>query len=321
MHVCRSGLLLLVAACFGTRGDPVTVASLPPPPPPPLPCIRPAEDAPAAIRATAVDGERVSFCVGEAADQCFAFDATTGKLDTLAAPPAPAASTAARVSVTNPDLQICRGAACTSITPQVLPNASKLHATTNAAGTFAVVLLGDAERGKGYAEIWDVTKSRRTAAFPYARGEFRCGEVDMVGDTIYVSASTCAGPAARAALYTLKGRKIANVGGKDFGSYGNAHVQVTGTTWAFLEENGARLAIQDVAKGKLVKTVDTSALWTPDGSTSATAMGNPGEHALVKLADGRLVIIAGTPANGSMALVEPDTGAINVWHAPLCKAP
>src|ERR1700760_2785184 len=98
MHVCRSGLLLLVAACFGTHGDPVTVASLPPAPPPPLPCIRPAEDAPAAIRAAAVDGTRISFCVGEAADQCFAFDVAAGKLDTRPAPPVPAASTAARIS-------------------------------------------------------------------------------------------------------------------------------------------------------------------------------------------------------------------------------
>ncbi|HET9621853.1 MAG TPA: hypothetical protein VFP84_10820 [Kofleriaceae bacterium] len=300
----------------------MTVASLPPPPPPPLPCIRPAEDAPAAIRAATAEGTRVAFCVGEAADQCFAIDVATGKLDMLHAPPAPAAARAARVSVTNPDLQICRATgSCTSLTPQVLPNASKLHATTNTDGTFAVVLLGDAERGKGYAEVWDVGKARRTAAFPYARGEFRCGEVDMVGDTIYLSASTCAGPAARAALYSLRGRKIANVGGKEFGSYGNAHVQVAATTWAFLEENGARLVIQDVVKGKVVKTIDTSALWTPDGSTSPTAMGNPGEHALVKLGDGRLAVIAGTPANGNVATIDPESGAVHVWRAPMCKAP
>ncbi|HEY0192329.1 MAG TPA: hypothetical protein VGC42_14515, partial [Kofleriaceae bacterium] len=160
----------------------------------------------------------------------------------------------------------------------------------------------------------------RTAAFFYARGEFRCGEVDLVGDSIYVSASTCTGPAARAALYTLRGRKLANVGGKEFGSYGNAHVQVAGTTWAFLEENGNRLVLQDVARGKLIKTIDTSALWTPDGSTSATAMGNPGESALLKLGDGRLAVIAGTPANGSIATIDPVSGEVNVQRVAQCKA-
>jgi hypothetical protein len=304
-----TGLLLPLAACFGA-GEPVTVASVPPPPPPPLPCIQPAEDAPAAIRAASAAGQRLTFCVGAATDQCFAFDLPTGKLDQLREPPKLEPPPGARVTVINPDLQICRAAACTSITPQVLPNSNKLHATTNTDGSFAVVLLGDAEHGKGYAEIWDVAN---------ARGEFRCGEVDMVGDTIYVSASTCEGPAARAALYSLKGKKIANVGGKEFGSYGSAHVQVAGPTWAFLDENGSRLVVQDVVKGKVVKTIDTSALWTPDGATSTTAMGNPGEHALVKLGDGKLAIIAGTPASGSIATVDPATGTVSVVHIPQCK--
>ncbi|HEX4420304.1 MAG TPA: hypothetical protein VH165_20450 [Kofleriaceae bacterium] len=319
MRACWAGLVLTVAACFGRAGAPVTVASVPPPPPPPLPCIRPADDAPAAIRTASADGQRVTFCVGDAADQCFAFDVATGVLDTLPEPPAPSPSTAARVTVTNPDLQVCRATACTAITPEVLPNSSKLHATANTDGTFAVVLLGDAEHGKGYAEVWDVAKGRRTATFFYARGEFRCGEVDMVGDTIYVSASTCSGPAARAALYSLKGRKIASVGGKEFGSYGNAHVQVAGSTWAFLEENGNRLVVQDVVKGKVARTIDTSALWTPDGATSATAMGNPGEHALVRLGDGKLAVIAGTPANGSIAIIDPATGAVAVHRTAQCK--
>ncbi|HEY0193464.1 MAG TPA: hypothetical protein VGC42_20245, partial [Kofleriaceae bacterium] len=309
------GLVCLAASlagCLWHKATPVTVDSVPPAPPPPLPCIKAPEDAPAGIRAASVDGQRVSYCVGDGNAQCFGFDVATGVLQVLAAPPAPGPSSAAHVTVTNPDLQVCRAAECKAITPAVLPNASRLHATTNTDGSFAVVLLGDADRGRGYAEVWDVAKSRRTAAFFYARGEFRCGEVDLIGDSIYISASTCSGPAARAALYTLRGRKIANVGGKEFGSYGGAHVQVAGTTWAFLEENGNRLVLQDVARGKLIKTIDTSALWTPDGSTSPTAMGNPGESALVKLGDGRLAIVAGTPANGNLATVDPVSGEVNV---------
>jgi len=319
MRPCRSGLVLAFAACAGNGSQTVTVASVPPSPPPPLPCIQPPDDAAAAIRDASSDGRRLLFCVGTAADQCFALDLATGKLDHLREPPKPGPDARARVTIVNPDLEVCRGDTCTSITPQVLPNSSKLHATTNTDGTFAVVLLGDAERGKGYAEIWDVAKAKKTATFLYARGEFRCGEVDMVGETIYVSASTCSGPAARAALYTLKGKKIANVGGKEFGSYGNAHVQVAGSTWAFLDENANRLVVQDVAKGTILRTIDTSGLWTPDGATGTAAMGNPGEHALVRLGDGKLAIIAGTPANGSVAAVDPATGAVSVVHAPQCK--
>jgi hypothetical protein len=320
MRPCPIGLALAFAACAGNGGQhTVTVASVPPAPPPPLLCVQPPDDTAAAIRDASADGQRLTFCVGAAADQCFTLDVATGKLDHLREPPKPGPDARARVTITNPDLQVCRGDACTSITPQVLPNSSKLHATTNADGSFAVVLLGDAEHGKGYAEVWDVAKAKKTATFFYARGEFRCGEVDMVGDTIYLSASTCSGPAARAALYTLKGRKIANVGGKEFGSYGNAHVQVAGSTWAFLEENGNRLVVQDVANGKVLKTIDTSGLWTPDGATGTPAMGNPGEHAIVKLGDGRLAIIAGTPANGSVATVDPGTGQVTVVHVPQCK--
>ena len=319
MRLCRSGLVLAFAACAGNGNPPtVTVASVPPPPPPPLPCIQPPDDA-AAIRDASVDGQRLAFCVGAAADQCFAFDLPTGKLEHLDEPPKPSPDPRARVTIINPDLQVCRGDSCKSITPQVLPNSSKLHATTNTDGTFAVVLLGDAARGKGYAEVWDVVRAKKTATFSYARGEFRCGEVDMVGDTIYVSASTCAGPAARATLYSLKGKKIASVGGKEFGSFGNAHVQVAGSTWAFLDESGVRLVVQDVAKGKILKTIDTSGLWAPDGATGTTAMGNPGEHALVKLGDGKLAIIAGTPANGSVATVDPASGNVTVVRVPHCK--
>jgi hypothetical protein len=319
MRPCWSGLVLAFAACAGNGGQTVRVASVPPAPPPALTCIRPPDDAAAAIREASTDGQRLLFCVGTAADQCFAFELATGKLDHLGTPPKPGPDARARVTIINPDLQVCRGDACTSITPQVLPNSSKLHATASPDGAFAVVLLGDAEHGKGYAEIWEVGKARKTATFFYARGEFRCGEVDMVGETIYVSASTCTGPAARAALYTLKGKKIANVGGKEFGSYGNAHVQVAGSTWAFLEENGNRLVVQDVARGKILKTIDTSGLWTPDGATGTAAMGNPGEHALVRLGDGKLAIIAGTPASGTVATVDPATGAVAIVRAPQCK--
>jgi hypothetical protein len=79
----------------------------------------------------------------------------------------------------------------------------------------------------------------------------------MLENTLYLSATQCGQPAARAGLYALNGRRIANVGGKDFGSFGGAYVHVDGATWAFLEENANQIVLQDVVKGKVWKTIDT----------------------------------------------------------------
>jgi hypothetical protein len=166
----------------------------------------------------------------------------------------------------------------------------------------------------GVAEVWDAAKTKKLASFRYGRGDFKCGKVALLGATIYVSASACEQPAARGALYSQKGTKIANVGGKDFGTYGEAFVQLDDTTWAFLEESGNLLAVQDVAKGKVQKTIALAALW----QSRNAEMGNPGESALVKLADGKLAVIAGAPATGSIALITVATGEVSVVTAPLC---
>jgi hypothetical protein len=41
-------------------------------------------------------------------------------------------------------------------------------------------------------------------------------------------------------------------------------MQVEDNTWAFLEENGAAIALQDVKTGKLVKTIDVGAVWAQE---------------------------------------------------------
>lgn len=294
-----------------TAKDQPAVKELPPA------CV-PTPDA-ATITHAAADGNRVLYCVGGDAS-CFALDLGTGKLERLATPPAPTSvGDGARVETKDPELKVCTGTDCKALTPKIMPGANPIRAATNAAGTAFVLLLGDAETGKGYAEIWDVAKAKKTATFRYARGDYRCGEVAMLGDTIFVNATNCSGPTARASLFSLKGAKIANVGKGDFGTYGSALVQLTTTTWAFLEENGNRIAIQDVAKGKVARTIDVSALWRKDGaSPKEPAMGNPGESAIVRVDDLRLAVIAGSPNNGSVAEVDTSTGTVRVVRAPLC---
>src|SRR3954469_19154495 len=313
----RWAVLVLIAGCGATApgASRATDVTANPPKPPPAPvCIQPPETEGVVTRAT-VAGDKLQFCVGAGTPQCFGLALGAGTLAKLAVPPVEA-QTGARVEMTNPKLEVCTGADCKALTPKVLPGMAALHATTNADGTIAVGLLGDAAAGKGYAEVWDVAAGKRTASFKYARGDFKCGEVRMVGDSIFVNASTCGSPAARAALYSLKGKKLANVGGKDFGTFGAAMAHVDGTTWAFLEENGNLLAIQDVAKGKVLKTIDVTHLGGMDGHKSKDAMGNPGESAVVALGNGKLAVIAGAPSTGKVAIVDVASSEVTLPAAP-----
>lgn len=273
------------------------------------------DDEPVAITNAVADGDRVQYCVGVSSDQCFGLDTASGKFERLAEPPKQEQAGAAKVVTTNPDLKVCQQTDCKTLTQKVIPAAAQIRAATNVTGSVAVFLLGDAEAGKGYAEVWDVTTQKKLSTFKYARGDFRCGDVAILDETIYLSTATCGQPAARAALYSFKGKKIANVGGPDYGVYGNAYASVDDNVYAFLDENGAQIVVQDLAKGKVVKKIDTSVLFK---DTSGASMGNPGESALVRIGAGKLAVIAGAPSTGHVAIVDVTTGEVKIVKATLC---
>jgi hypothetical protein len=312
--------VLFAAACGAKAPPPPPIAKAPPPkpaPPPPA-CIQPLDESTVAITHATVDGAQVKYCIGGNADQCFALDTASGAFAKLTEPPKADVAPTVRVETTNPDLKVCQVDQCKTLTAKVLPAMSQIRAATNETGSIAVFLLGDAQAGKGYAEIWDVTGPKKVATFKYARGEFKCGDVAFLDDTIYLSTSTCGAPAARAALYSTKGKKIANVGGNDYGVFGNAYAAVDTKQWAFLEENGAQIVVQDLVKGKVLKKIDTSALFKENGGA---AMGNPGESALLRIGPGKLAVIGGAPATGHVALVDVATGEVKVIKASVCGAP
>lgn len=331
--------LLAVTAACGGKGKPPVVAPPPPvaevkpaPPPPPPVCVPATE--PAQISTAASDGTAVQFCTGDGAGEpsCFAVGLADGKYATLAEAPAaqrPGLDDAkATVQTTATSVEVCvevetGDAACTTLKPKVARGATEpLRAAVNPTGTMVAVLLGDAAKGKGTVELWDVKKKKKATAIKYAKGTYRCGAVAMLGDTVFVSASVCDGPDARGALYTAKGKKLADVGGKDFGTYGTTPVQLDGTQWAFLEESAGTVAIQDVASGAVARTIDLVALWAgDDAGGEGRANGNPGESALVRGGPGELAVVAGSPAPGNVAVITTESGELEVWKALPCAAP
>ena len=327
--------LTAVAACGGKKQvqAPVVVQAPKVEAPKPLPaaCFKPDAGMAAIGNANFVDGH-AQFCVSDGSDQneCFTVDPAASKYEKLKT--APSAQTAAvedasvHVETTPTEVKVCPTPdKCVTLAPKVPKSDNQLVAVANA--TTAVIMFGDAEAGKGSAEVWDVAKNKKLTSIKYAKGDNKCGSAKLLGETIYISASVCAGPAARGSLYSTKGKPIADVGGKkDFGTYGEVAVQVSGNTWAFLEESGSSVAIQDVVTGKLIKTISLSALWstgdaTPasDGKATALAIGNPGESTMIRGGGGKLLVIAGTPNAGSIATIDTDSGEATVVRAPVCS--
>jgi hypothetical protein len=303
--------------------EPVAVKK-PPPPPPPV-CVPPLE--PAMIGMATADGGSAQFCVSDGAEQnaCFSVDLETKKYATLDGSPVAQSATleapAARVVPSPTDVKVCTGEGddtCKTLKPKVPKGASEpIDAAIDATGAWAVLMLGDAERGKGVAEVWDVARGKKAATIKYAKGDHKCGNAQVLGDVVFISASVCAGPAAKGALYSLKGKKLADVGGKDFGTYGATAVQVTPTQWAFLEEGAGVIALQDVKTGKVDKTIDLLALW--GGGGGERGGGNPGESALVRGGEGKLVVIAGSPAAGTVGVVDVASGETSVIESLACE--
>lgn len=331
-------VVLLVAACGGKSKPPAppppppVEAKAPPPPPPPPVCIPAVE--PAVIGTPNADEASAQFCVSDdgGAGGCFAVALDDGKYAKL--DEAPAAQRAAlevggsaTVETTATEVKVCapiegsEDAACTTLRPKVARGATEpLAAAIDSTGANVVVALGAS--GKGYLEVWNVAKKKKTATIKYGKGDYRCGQASMLGDTIFVNASVCAGPDARGALYNLKGKKLADVGGKDFGTYGTAAVQVDGSVWAFLESGAGAVVLQDVTTGAVGKSIDLVGLWAgDDASDGALASGNPGESVLVRGGDGKLVVIAGSPRVGNVGVVDLSVGEVQVWKALPCAAP
>jgi hypothetical protein len=332
MRICWLAPALLLAACGGgqkkvVEPEPPPPRPAPPPPPPPVCVLGGAEMS--LVGMVEADGETVRFCVSDGAEsnRCYAVDRESRKYRELDETPrgqAPALDPdPARIETTAREVKVCVGDECRTVKPKVPRSDNPIDAVTNAVGSHIAVLLGNAERGRGTIEIWDVATGKRVGGpVKYARGDYKCGEARLLGTTLYVSASVCAGPAARGWLFNLKGKRIGEVGGGDFGTYGTVPVQLGDHHWAFLDEGGSVIAIQDVASGKVERTIDVGGVWSGGDGDEAPAAGNPGESALVRGETGQLVVVTGGPVPGTIGVVDVASGELTeVIPALQCERP
>jgi hypothetical protein len=369
-------LPLVAAACGGGSKKPVekpeetpTDKPDPTPPPPPPPCVK-AGDA-AVWGAWALD-DKLTFCTGErgsSSPDCFDVDLASGEYtkSNRAAIIAPGSTT---VTTTPTEVTVCQGPAapapaadgsappdgatapvaeplCTTLKPKVAKDAAdQLVATAN--DKYAVIING------AVAEVWDAVKAKKLKDIKFQKGDYKCATPYLVGEQLILSAKTCDGPSARASLWTAKTGKAIGagfIGGKNFGTYSEAGLQfaqVGGLDYAFLEEFGAQLAVQDLGKGKVHRQIDLAGLWSIGAATdagaadagaegaaavaagaepaampadggAAAAIGNPGASLLVSVAPGKLAVVSGGPTPGNIAVVDANTGETKILPAPVCK--
>jgi hypothetical protein len=320
-----------VAGCGGggeakkTTPKIVAVKKKPPPPAPKPVCIV-AGDGVAEIGNASGGAGGAEFCVSSGnadASECFSVDLAGKKYERMTGVPtaqdAGLTPSPVRVETTPTEVTVCKGEDCKTLAPKVARPEGQLVAVANE--QIAVVMLGDGEAGKNVAEVWDVAKAKKLTTIKYARGDFKCGVPKLLGSTIFISASVCAGPASAGTLYSAKGKKLGDAGGKGFGTYSEVVVQVKDDVWAFLEENAAVVVLQDVATGKVEKTIKLAALWTEEGEQpegDALPMGNPGETALVRGGDGKVLVISGSPSPGHVGVIDVAAGTVDVIRAPRC---
>jgi hypothetical protein len=308
----KRALVLLVAA-----GCPITPEAVEPAtptivaPPVELACIPPT--AGTRITDAVPAGRRIRYCIGDS-DACFSIDPDDPDVRSFArvARPTPV-SIAARAEATPPKIEICNAADCTSLTSLVLPKLSELRAATTPDGAFAAFLFAGTTL-KGFVEVWDVLQARKVSTIRYpVRAAEPCADIEMLGDTLLVKTGACNAPPTRGTLYTLAGKKIADAGGKDFVL--GSTVQLEGTMWAFLDATATKLVVQEVARGNVGRAVDTSGVFLIGGGKH----GSSADAAIVKLGDGRLALVVGPPALGSVATIDPRNGTVELRQAPLCK--
>jgi hypothetical protein len=293
------------------------------------------------VPATA-NADEVGFCVsGGVKSVCYSGNPDNGaikRVDKFPKSQVPALSpSTAQVNPLEKSVEACLGdAKCKPLKYKVKASAPPQSVAISQSGGTVAIAAGDAKAGKGTVELWDVAGNKRIANLKYANGDFRCATIRFLGETLAVSADNCNGPSARGALYSKAGKRLADIGSSEFGTFGFSYTQVDLSVWAFLEESAGQVVLQDVESGAIVKKFDLSSMWAANkpklsadksgsadtvvAEAAAATIGQPGESVVLRGGPGKLVVVAGGPSPGSFAVINVDSGKLSVYRATACKA-
>lgn len=314
------------------EGDPeAEAAKTPAPPTSPAPETRPAGTClpgPAygpQLERLALDGDALSFCRYEGeGPACYVFDLAS---ETLRAAPVPEgepdydAFPGLRAPEDRGTVERCAPEGrCQRLA--VPSGFTAMSGAVSASGELAALTLTMVRGGVGGhdVQVYALPSGRPVTRFEVKDEVFGCARVDFVGETLLVQLDICAGPAGRAWLADPKtGVKIADVGGPDFGAWSLHPQHVAGDRWAFREESGVEVVIQDVRTGAIAHRVDLrdTLARTDDGALDT----DPSSGAMFRARDGALVVVHDAGAQGTIVKVDGATGRVAaVVKMPRCAA-
>ncbi|MFO0746738.1 MAG: hypothetical protein U1F43_13860 [Myxococcota bacterium] len=290
---------------------------------------------------TSLKGQVFSFCIyddqaGEASGftSCFAYDLAASTLKKEPPPPAPPADGPEpkhaldgdgwKVDLDAHTVSVCAGGDCKPLALDGKVPTEFLPPSVSEDKTMIVVTLqegGTAEEGgTAWAYVYDVATRKRLAKKKLAEDSYICGGASFVGNTVLVAMDVCAGPGGTAWLADPKKlTKIADLGPEDFGRYAPQWQRVEGDRWAFLEQGGRSVVVQDVVSGKVVSRLDLSEQFPlVEGARDVPAYGGDFE---VLDGGGYLVALPG-PGIGRLLVLDAKLAAVAKVHdLPRCAAP
>jgi len=189
-----------------------------------------------------------------------------------------------------------------------------------------LAVIAGADSKPAVAYIFDLPGGVRRAKFVAGNDDFTCAEVAFLGArSLLVTISVCAGPAGRAYLADADtGERKAWVGGRDsWQAWDVKPLRVPGggaNDWAFREQLGGEVVIQDVVTGTVLRRIDLSA-HVPSDPVSKLPATDPLWGRLFHTSGNKLAVLnEGAGAQGVFIIVDPVAGVVDrVVKMPACN--
>jgi hypothetical protein len=292
-------------------------------------CVPP--DGDTALISFDADEKTATFCVGkesqeEATKKCTAVDLATGTFKAAASAPAAKPAPASDAFAVKQDTkagtaEVCRGNACKKLDlPKQKPGDT---------GERYPYQISVSEDGKRVAAVYSGTdsvvfldgttgKKVRTVKAGDDQNGKCLQSAYIVGESVYVETSVCAGPGGNAMLYSWAGKTIGPVGSSEeaINVYGATPIPVGGDNWAVGNFGGGSVLVFSAKTGKQVHLLEVK---RPEdceacGSFLADAAGWRASP-VVKVQSGKLVAMD----SAGVSVLDPATGKVEkTYRTPFC---